>query len=424
MTDLAELAKLLGTTKEQLSRLDEEMSTFTGKKDVPQKLLKELDEEQRWVLARMGSSDSGGRASPPAGRARILVAFRERVEAMEEELVKVLKQPDCRTQAGCQFLIETAQKLGKPAKGFFLKEKKARELLLANPPENAMDALGYTDATEMLEKEDLFEVFASLRFVEESRWLNEVFFVPFQNLTPNDFEKREIQIRVLGAEKWGRAAAAFMRKKYHNLSHLKELGVVFTIPVEPAKGITLRCFSLLLHYLHEVSFYARYFEQCAKEPESFTENLLAALRGDVRGAIPPIENLCAWLVIQRYLAKDDPDDPRLAIPHVSSEALFWKQATDELGRFGDKHPELGFSLWAGKAHVAGMVDGKLTSFNFEDNVFSAIPDLDVEQYIYHVREALWNRLFTLYLDEKALETLLVEGFGQGFIGFRIRNTEG
>jgi len=411
---MEKLATLLGTTKVQLKSLDEEMAAFSGKKDVPQGLLRELDEERQWVLAQLGLTDG-------TGRKEILAALRKHVEATEESLVRILKQPDCRTQAGCRFLIETVQRLVKPRKGFFLKEEKARELLLANPPKGALEVLGYTDSAEMVEKEDLFEIFSSLRFVEDRKWLNEVFFKPYGSLTPDDFEKREIQIRVLEQEKWGRAAAAFMRKKYHNLSHLKELGVVFTIPVEPERGITLRMFSLLLHYLHEVSFYAKYFEQCAEEPKGFSGRILAALRGDVRSSIPPIENLCTWLIIQRYLAKDDPEDPRLALPHVSSEALFWKQATDDLSRFGKEHPELGLSLWAGKAHVAGVVEGMLTSFNYEDNVFSTVPGVE-EQYTYHVREALWNRLFTSYLDEKALETLLVEGFGQGFIGFRIRNT--
>ncbi len=410
---MQELAELLGTTEEQLKRLDNEMSVFTGKEDVLQLLSEELEQGRKEILSQLGLNES-------VDRGKVLVALKERVAGLEEKLISVLKRPDCRTPTGCQFLIETALGLAKPPKSFFLKEEKARELLLANPPKGVMDVLGYSDPAEMVEKEDLFELFASLRFVEEQHWLNEVFFAPYRDLTPDDFEKREIQIRVLGEEKWGGAAAAFMRKKFHNLSHLKELGVVFTLPAEPAHGVTLRLFSLLVHYLHEVSFYAKYVEQCAGEPESFASNFLAALRGDVRETVPPIENLSAWLVIQRYLAKGNPDDPRLAMPHVSSEALLWKMAMADLGRFGKKHPDLGLDFWAGRDFIVGLFDKELTSFNFEDNVFSAVPGAD-DQYTYHVREALWNQLFISYLNEKALETLLVESLGQGFIGFKIRS---
>jgi hypothetical protein len=292
-----------------------------------------------------------------------------------------------------------------------------------------MNILGYSSATEMLAKEDLYELFASLRFVEDRKWLNEVFFAPYSKLTPDDFEKREIQIRVLEAAKWERAAAAFMKKKFHNVSHLKEMGMVFTIPVESTEGGTLRLFSLLFHYLHEIPFYAQHFELAAKDhPERFAALIISALRGDVRESIPPVENLFAWLIIQRYLYKETPNDVRLTWAHVSPEALHWKRAADDLAEFGKENPHLGLGFWSGKAHVGGFFGKDLVSFNFEDNVFSAVPGetppTGEAQFTYHLREALWNKLFTAYFDngEEVLETLMVEDFPQGFIGFKIRTS--
>ena len=350
----------------------------------------------------------------------------EKAQKTEEELLELLQHPDCSTHEGCRTPIKTVFDLARPPKGFFLKEDKAKELFLAHPPKGIMAEFGYDPASggveKMLAKEDIYHLFASLRFLEERRWLNEEFFASYSSLTPDDFEKREIKMEVLPQERFGSVGAEFMRKKFHNVSHLKEMGLIFILPVEQEKGVFLRMFSLLLHYLHEVQFYANYFEQCVKEPETFTKNLTAALRGDVRETIPPVENLSVWLIIQRYLAKEDPKDPRLALPHISPEAMFWRKATDDLGRLGEKDPELGLSFWVGKTPVAGIFNGKVTSFNFEDNVFSAARGEEVAQYTYHMHEALWNRLFVGYLGEKALETLMAEDFGQGFVGFRIRNT--
>lgn len=419
---MKELATLLGTTEERLENLAEGMGEFTGKKDILQRLSEELVKERGEALSQLGLSES-------SGREEVLAALTVRTKKTEEELLELLQHPDCSTHEGCRIPIKTVFDHAKPPKGFFLKEDKAKELFLAHPPKGVMTEFGYDPARgelgKMLAKEDIYHLFASLRFLEEQHWLNEEFFASYSSLTPDDFEKREIKIEVLPKDQFGSVGAEFMRKKFHNVSHLKEMGLIFVLPVVQEEGVFLRMFSLLLHYLHEVSFYAKHFEQCANPSagsgQDFTKNLTSALRGDVRKTVPPVENLFVWLIIQRYLAKEDPKDTRLALPHISPEAMFWRKATDDLGRLGEEDPELSLSFWAGKAHVAGIFEGEITSFNFEDNAFSAVSDREVEQYTYHMHEALWNRLFTSYFDEKVLETLMLEDFGQGFVGFRVRS---
>ena len=52
---------------------------------------------------------------------------------------------------------------------------------------------------------------------------------------------------------WLDVAEKFLEKKYHNVSHLKEFGVIFVIPLKiDMPGETLRLFTLILHYLNEV----------------------------------------------------------------------------------------------------------------------------------------------------------------------------
>ncbi|NIT03596.1 hypothetical protein GTO10_01510 [Candidatus Saccharibacteria bacterium] len=412
---MEELAKLLGTTKEKLETLTEEMGDFTGKKDVPSRLLEIVKAERARALDELGLSEN----SP---REKVLEALASRVELIEEEIKKVLGDPDIQNHEDITRLFERAFEIAKPKKGFFLKEEKARELFRKNPPKNILAQAGYESVEEMFKNEDLREVYSAIRFLEDRKWQNEVFFAPASDFTPEDFEEREIVARILDPKKWGSEALNFTKKKFHNTTHLKELGVVILIPVEYTEGALTRLFSMMFHYLNEVSFYAKYFKLISEEPKTFAAKFISALRGDVREDAPAVENIVSWVIMQRYLAKEDPEDPRLAIPHISPEAMHWAKASSNLAKLGQDAP--GLSFFAGKAHLCGFMGGELTSFNFEDNVFSLAAGEDTPQYTYHAREALWNRFFMEYFEgrEDVLETLMVEDFGQGFVGFKIRDS--
>jgi len=440
---MEELAKLLGTTKEKLESLADQMEEFTGKKEVPEQLMEKVRAERQEAIRQLGLREN-------PSREEILAALANRVTLLEEEVKKVLGDPTKPSLTGggpamqdhayIQKLFARAVGIAKPKKGFFLKEEKAKELFRQNPPKNILAQLGYSSADELLKKEDLFEVFSALRFLEDRKWQNEVFFAPFAQLTPEDFEERPIGMRVLDPQKWGSEARNFTRKKFHNTTHLKELGVVIVIPVEYAEGALTRMFSMMFHYLNEISFYAKYFAMIAgkarfgeaepsfkliaNEPERFAGKFVSALRGDVRESAPELENIVSWVIMQRYLAKENPDDPRLMVPHISPEALHWARASSNLAALADDTP--GLSFWKGKAYLCGFTpeSDRLVSFNFEDNVFSLAAGPDTPQYTYHVREALWNRFFIEWFGgrEDVLETLMIEDFGQGFVGFKVRST--
>jgi hypothetical protein len=161
----------------------------------------------------------------------------------------------------------------------------------------------------------------------------------------------------------------------------------------------------------------------AADPSTFSGKFVSALRGDVRDSAPDLENIVSWVIMQRYLAKENPTDPRLMVPHISPEALHWARASTNLAALADDTP--GLSFWKGKAYLCGFTpeSDELVSFNFEDNVFSLAAGPDTPQYIYHVREALWNRFFEEWFEkEDVLETLMIEDFGQGFVGFKIRSS--
>jgi len=109
-----------------------------------------------------------------------------------------------------------------------------------------------------LEKEDLFDIYACLRFAEDSSWLNNEFFKQYESLT-----KMILKTRIISKplnKRLSFLAKEFVEKKYHNLSHLKEVGLVFIIPTNfNQDGQLMKIFSLAFHYFYEVLFYSDLF---------------------------------------------------------------------------------------------------------------------------------------------------------------------
>ncbi|MEX1061537.1 MAG: hypothetical protein WEC39_00250, partial [Patescibacteria group bacterium] len=140
---MEELAKLLGTNQEKLSSLADEMSEFTGRKGIPEKLLTEISQERQEALSKLGLGES------PA-RSEVLVALAGRVKMLEEEAKNLLGEPKLQDHEFIRALYERAVGIAKPKKGFFLKEEKAKELFLKNPPKNILAQLKYQSAEELL----------------------------------------------------------------------------------------------------------------------------------------------------------------------------------------------------------------------------------------------------------------------------------
>ena len=57
-------------------------------------------------------------------------------------------------------------------------------------------------------------------------------------------------------------AEEFVRKKRHNITHLKELGVILMLPtsLEKLPGITITAMPLLFHYINEIRLYSAFFK--------------------------------------------------------------------------------------------------------------------------------------------------------------------
>jgi len=403
MSSQEKIAKILRCDRDYIFDIDRRLTAVTGRKGIFEKIMEENDNAIKERFFSLGISRN-------CSAKDIYDALISKVEADNHKIFLALKSPNYNNVSDCKRVAEAAIKITGSPKGFFLKYEKAKEFLTKEPPKKVMKFLGYDSIKSMLAKEDLLQIYSALRFVEGSEWLNNVFFKQYESLQPEDFEERETQAFVV-SKNLAKAAEGFTTKKKHNISHLKELGVVFVIPTMLGiSGEILRMFSLILHYLHEIPFYSRIFKNSALNKEKFAADLISLLRGDVWDKHLPENEQSSWLVVQRYLAKDDENDWRLFMPRINPEALHWLKAEDGLVRAGELLDGFSYDLsfwqdldWVGNYFKDEIGNDVLVSFDLVDTVMSLVKEKEMVKYLYHHQEALWNKIFIEYFSREELE---------------------
>lgn len=412
------LAMILRTDHHILEAVCADLERASGKVGIMEKI---VDENEAIVRDRLDFLGLGRKV----GAYDIYDALISKVEADDIKIYDGLRRPNLEIPEEALRILYLAESVSGKQKGFFMKKEVARKFLYNEPPRLVMAALGYDTVDAMLAKEDLLEVYCSLRFLESSNWLNEVFFKQYENLTPDDFEERDITSKVLG-RKWVSAAEKFTKKKYHNVSHLKEMGIIFVIPVSLGfAGETLRLLSLLNHYFNEIYFYSDLFRSYSGDAENFPKNLISLLRGDVlENRLPQMlkeAKRSNVLIVQRYLSKDDENDWRLFEPHVNPEAMHWEKAEDGIVRVPDILSELkdGLHFWKNLGWVGDYFKDEvgrdtLVSFNLVDTVMSLVMEKQMIKYLYHHQEALWNKIFISHLGEDRVLDLVRKNIIRGW----------
>jgi len=420
MNYIEKLSDLLRTSKKTLSEMEKKMDAITGKSGI----LKTITEENEFLISQTLKQLGLER---DADAQTVHEALLLELKRIDDQIFTKLGKPDLSTDTGiCGPLCSLVSDLSETRKkGFFLKRDKAIEMLSKNPPPNILSFFGYTDVKELIEKKGFSQVFAALRPLETNEWMHGFFANAYKDLTADDFEEREVEIIALD-EQWTQAMRQFLKKKYHNVSHLKELGIIFIIPLETrAPGILTRLLALLLHYSNEVPFYSRLFKKFARE-DDFADKLQSLLRGDVpEDALDdPGADAIHWRIVQRYLTKDDKHDFRLFEPHVNPEAEHWYLAERDLSNLiiekqGGRFDGLAFPHWMGLDFVGDMftvrggVRGKeLISFDLIDILMSLVRE---GKYLYHQQEALWNNIFADYIGRKEMNIMIEDNIIRGYI---------
>lgn len=404
------ISKILGVDERVVEGLDGKMSEVFGRRGVLEKICRENQKTIDMVLKKLDSEETGA--------AHIKSILRKIIYTHEGELLKFLEIIEGKDKF--EKAAALAKKIANIPKGFFLKKSHGADILKKRKPENLLKYLKLSTVEEAMSKYDVSELFSALRFVESDLWMHQTFEEVYSHFTPDDFEEREVEVRVLGPE-WREISEKFVLKKHHNLSHLKEFGVIFLNPIsEDIPGKFLRDFALFLHYFHEISFYSKLFRRYSSE-DDFSDKLKSLLRGDVPEVYktPPGE----WLIVQRYLYKENSNDPRLYMPRVNPESIHWMRGERDLTLFRAEEARLNLGLWHDLDWVGGIFDHgneEVVSFDLEDNAMSLVSFMEGknQSFNYHQREAMWTKLFFAYVGgEENAEKLIVENFGKGTIKF-------
>ena len=292
-----------------------------------------------------------------------------------------------------------------PKSCWVLKKSVAKEFLRETPPPNIMERLGYKSIDSMLKNENLFEIYGALRFAEGPEWLN-AFNEHYKKLKPTDFETRQIEIVTMPADRWSDICEGFVHKKRHNITHLKELGIILMLPMtmETLPGITMTDMPLLFHYINEIRLYSAFFK-LQQVKKDFGKIIVETLLADPGNHAVMAGRHIHWRVIQRYFGKLESEyHPEIFQPHVQPEDLHWRRAEESLYIVD---PELKF--WKEMDYVGVVHDGRPVVFNLMDvSVSFANGTPYGQQAIYHFREALWNEVFVRYMGQKTLENQVLK----------------
>ncbi|MEK7630328.1 MAG: hypothetical protein AAB432_03035 [Patescibacteria group bacterium] len=410
MDGLNSLAKILRVDETFLEKLDREMAKRCGKTGVLEKIAAANIEIINQALNLLNS------ANRSADHVRSIL--RQTILNHEKHLMTFVDKMPGKTEF--DKAAKLVKKIAKIDKGFFLKKKLAQQILEKSKPAELFKYLKVKTLAEALKTHDVTELFSALRFTESEEWMHKTFETAYSNFGANDFEEREIEIKVLGPE-WKNVSEKFVAKKHHNVSHLKEFGVIFLNPIsENIPGKFLRDFALLLHYFHEIEFYSKLFGHYSAKPD-FAEKLKMFLRGDV----PDIYKTEAgeWLIVQRYLAKINPSDARLFLPRVNPESMHWARGERDLTSFQAPEANLDLKLWHNLDWVGCVFadsNEEIVSFDLEDNAMSLVSFMEGknESFNYHQRESMWTKIFEEYVGgEEKMERILIENFDKGVVRF-------
>lgn len=398
---MANLLRDLLDAKEPLFSLSlRQLEEATGKKGIDTKLIGDIIEKTHEATRKLGldHGDTTGR--------ELYHALLAKIKQHDEHLAKSIGGENADDVQQLLPLIKKAVETAKiPKDCWVLKKSVAKEMLRKTPPPTIMQLLGYRSVDSMLKHENLAEIYGALRFAESPEWLN-TFNEQYKGLHPSDFETREIEFVVMPRERWGDIAEHFVEKKRHNITHLKELGVVMMLPVKLAKlpGITITDMPLMFHYINEIRLYSAYFK-LQQVKKNFGEIFVTTLIADPGKAAVMAGQHVHWRVIQRYFGKLEKEyHPEIFEPHVQPEDLHWRKAEEALY---DIDPELEF--WKDMDYVARYEDGRPIPFNLMDVSVAYCTQAPYEKrVIYHFRESLWNEIFIRYLGEKTLEQQVLQ----------------
>lgn len=397
------ISELLGATEPLFSINLEQLERSCGRPNVDIRLTAELMTKTHRKLRELGldPKDTTGR--------ELYQALKNLLRLHDQFLAQRFGGTDPNDVAAMLPRIQQAvERMNIPKSAWLLKHGSAKKLLKAAGPKKLMKALGYRSLDSMIKREPIGALFAGVRFTESEAW-NEVFLAKYNQLTPNDFEMREIEIVRLDDKRWAKAAKAFIDSRHHTVTQVKELGtvVLLPLPVDRLAGVTITITAMLLHAINETRMYSAYFKLHQVQPD-FGKRLANSLIKDTGHHAHIAGHQFHWRVIQRHYGQQGPHyHPEAFEPHLQAEDLSWRKVEASLYRL---EPALHFWHDMDFVSVPGQ-DGKPISFSLLDVALNYVNQLPFEQRVYsHAVAGLWNELYGRYMHQPVVEDQILKQF--------------
>lgn len=307
---------------------------------------------------------------------------------------------------------ETVDDLPIPNKAWVMKHAVAKRLLKNNPPKKVMKQLGYKSIDSMLKREHIGEIYAATRFLETPTWMRKLV-RSYGKLGPSDFEVRPVEVLVLDKKRFGDSAQKFIFERKHNITHLKELGVILILPlpIERMRGATITILPFVLHYINEIRSYSAFFKMQQVRPD-FGDVLVETILDDPAKGAKIGNHDIHWRIIQRHFGVQNPKShPELFEPHVQPEDLHWRKAESVLYWL---EPALKF--WEELDYIAMLNSDGIVPLGLMDNAVSFCNGLEYgQQSVGHFRASLWNELYAQYIGQEMFESQVLSQLNQNIL---------
>jgi hypothetical protein len=389
------LSQALGAPEPRFSQSIQQLERAAGSPSTDIRLTSEIMQHMRRKIAELGL-DPQDTTGP-----ELYGALHERLKTDEATVRRALAIPE--NASGSDVISRIQQYVetyDMTRHCFALKTSVAKRLLKKKIPRNAMKRLGYRSADSMLKHESVAALYAAAVIAEPPSWHTH-FREQYANLSPSDFEMRNIQIIHPQSKRWSQLAETHVNTVKHNMLSFPELGAVVLLPLkESVDGLAITTLLLLLEEMNGIRAHSSYTKLQQVKPDfgrimqvsSVSEPLTSA-----KLAGQPVP----WRMIQQYYARFKAAyHPEVFEPHVQSEDLTWCSGEAVLTSI---EPSLDF--WRDTQCVGLLHDGVIVSCNVLDVALSYCNHLGFGDRIVHfVRDNVWHELMMRYLHQENLES--------------------
>lgn len=291
---------------------------------------------------------------------------------------------------------------------FAMKHTIMKRLIKANPPRQAMKALGYRSVDSLIKHEHPALILAAAYISEEPSWHQKRKEL-YASLSSVDFEVISLRVLHPANARWSAFAIKHMSSMRHNTMAFTELGTVVMLPVsqtEHIKGLSIISMILVFRAANDI----RAASSCLKLQQVRPDfgMTVAAVAGDgafvaARLAGQPI----TWRLIHRYFSEIATYPAHLFEPHVQQDDLQWHHPEKMLAALVPS-----FTFWEQSHFLALVHQGKIVSLNVLDVALNYCNQIACSSgIVQNVQESIRHELHMRYMQEEHVARVISEQIG-------------